>query len=195
MGRVNDKLERSRMVLRVISKEKDGLVLIEDETGKEKMVVRYGLVWVGMIALMEVSFSDGIYKLEKVLDLGEKEEMTHIEFKEQPKMAYRMLFVKGSFLNNQSLDSIGLKVLICELKTLREKERSRVNCVVIMGPLINSAHEVVTNSIDKTYEQEFVDQIKMIKDEVTGVADDIELVFMPSSDDLASFYPIPQPKY
>ena len=27
------------------------------------------------------------------------------------------------------------------------------------------------------------------------VADDIELVFMPSSDDLASFYPIPQPKY
>mgnify|MGYP006897438572 CR=1 FL=1 len=153
MGRVCDKLERSLMVLRVISKEKDGLVLVEDESGKEKMVVKYGLVWVGMIALMEVTFSDGVYKLEKIFDLGEREEMARTEFKEQPKMAYRMLFVKGSFLKNTSLDSIGLSILICELKHLREKERNRVNCVVIMGPLINSANNIVTNSVDKTMEQ------------------------------------------
>ena len=34
------------------------------------MVVRFGAVWVGMIALMEVSFTDGTFKLDKVLDLG-----------------------------------------------------------------------------------------------------------------------------
>lgn len=33
-GRVSDKLERSKMILRVVSKEDNGIVMIEDETGK-----------------------------------------------------------------------------------------------------------------------------------------------------------------
>jgi hypothetical protein len=69
-GRVNDKLERSKMILRVISKEKDGLVYVEDETGREKMLVRNGTVWVGMIALMELTWADNVFKLEKVYSLG-----------------------------------------------------------------------------------------------------------------------------
>jgi len=62
-GRVSDKLERSKMILRVISKEKDGLVFVEDETGRDKMQVKNGTVWVGMIALMEVAWSDNVFKL------------------------------------------------------------------------------------------------------------------------------------
>lgn len=36
-------------------------------------------------------------------------------------MAYRMLFVKGSFMKNDSIDNIGLKVLLNELRTLKER--------------------------------------------------------------------------
>ena len=59
---------------------------------------------------------------------------------QDPMSAFRVLFVKGSLLSNTSLDNIGLKVLVNQLKFLREKERCRVGCVVIMGPLINNAH-------------------------------------------------------
>lgn len=70
-GRVKDKLEVSRMILRVLSKEEaSGVVVIEDETGKEKMQVRLGTLYVGMIACMEVRWVDGCYKLEQVLDLS-----------------------------------------------------------------------------------------------------------------------------
>jgi hypothetical protein len=67
------------------------------------MIVKYGIVWVGMIALMDVVFSDGAYKLEKIIDLGTKADLGQVDIKSSPKMAYRMLFVKGSFLNNNSL--------------------------------------------------------------------------------------------
>jgi hypothetical protein len=59
------------MILRVLSKEEaNGLVIIEDDTGKEKMQVRLGTVYVGMIACMEVRWVDGCYKLDQVLDLA-----------------------------------------------------------------------------------------------------------------------------
>ena len=158
------------------------------------MVVRFGTVWVGMIALMEVTYTDNVYKLEMVLNLGEKLDLPNLSFQD-PKAAYRLLFVKGAFLNSDSMDNIGLKVLTSELKKLREKERSRVNGVVIMGPLINSNHELIVNSIEKTYEEEAMDQIKMIKDEIHKISDDIEIIFMPATDDLTTYYPIPQPKH
>ena len=44
--------------------------MVEDDTGKEKMMVKFGTVWVGMIALMQVSFSDNMYKLKNVMNLG-----------------------------------------------------------------------------------------------------------------------------
>jgi hypothetical protein len=36
------------------------------------MMIKSGTVWVGMIALMEVSWSDNCYKLEAVYDLGNR---------------------------------------------------------------------------------------------------------------------------
>ena len=35
----------------------------------------------------------------------------------------------------------------------------------------------------------------MIRDEILKINNDIEIVLMPSSDDLVTYYPIPQPKY
>ena len=35
----------------------------------------------------------------------------------------------------------------------------------------------------------------MIHDEILKISDDIEIVLMPSSDDLVTYYPLPQPKY
>jgi len=62
-GRGSVKLKSAKTILRVISKEKDGLVFVEDETGRDKMRVKNGTVWVGMIALMEVAWSDNVFKL------------------------------------------------------------------------------------------------------------------------------------
>lgn len=109
------------MVVRVLSKEEtNGLVMIEDDTGKEKMQIRLGTVYVGMIALMEVSWIDGCYKFEMLHDLSQKlENLSEKCLLREPTQAYRMLFLKGSFSKNDSKENIGLKILITELKSLR----------------------------------------------------------------------------
>jgi hypothetical protein len=106
-----------------------------------------------------------------------------------------MLFVKGSFIKNGSIDNIGLKVLLSELKTLKERERTRINCLVIMGPLLTATNEALVNFCERTYEEEAIELIKLIKDEVSKLIDDIEIVILPSTDDLTNYYPIPQPKH
>ena len=75
------------------------------------MKVKRGTVWVGMIALMEVVWEDNCYKLEAVYDLGTKYD-NNKTFIAEPNAAYRMLFVKGALMNNQSKDNIGLKVIM-----------------------------------------------------------------------------------
>lgn len=111
------------MILRVISKEEgSGLVIIEDETGKEKMQVKMGTVWVGMIACMDVTWVDGGYRLENINDLGAKfDNLGQKTFLREPTQAYRVLFVKGSFSKNDSKETIGIKIIINEIKHLREK--------------------------------------------------------------------------
>jgi len=37
--------------------------------------------------------------------------------------------------------------------------------------------------------------IKVIKDEINKINDEIDVIFVPSTDDLTNIYPIPQPKY
>lgn len=39
-----------------------------------------------------------------------------------------------------------------------------------------------------------VELIKLIKDETEKVIEDLEIIFMPSTDDLTNYYPMPQPK-
>lgn len=84
------------------------------------MMVRNGTVWVGMIALMEVIWVDGCYRLENVQDLGVKPSITRPLLRE-PNNAYRMLFVKGALMNNESRDNIGLKIIINELRQLKDR--------------------------------------------------------------------------
>lgn len=139
--------------------------MIEDETGKEKMMIRSGTVWVGMIALMEVSWSDNCYKLDVVYDLGSRLDTAKTTINEA-NFAYRMLFVKGALMRNESKDNIGLKVIMDELMCLKDKERVKVNCVVIMGPLLSSKNKILTGFLENTYEEEAIEQIKLIKDEI-----------------------------
>lgn len=99
------------MIVRVISKEESsGVVVIEDETGKEKMGVRNGTVWVGMIACMDLAWVDGCYRLENVNDLTVKMESGQYLLRE-PLQAYRILFLKGAFSRNDSKESMGIKLL------------------------------------------------------------------------------------
>jgi|LakMenEpi03Aug12_release.lakeMendotaPanAssembly.Ray.scaffolds.fasta_scaffold712543_1 hypothetical protein len=111
------------MILRVISKEEgSGLVIIEDETGKEKMQVKIGTVWVGMIACMDVTWVDGGYRLENINDLGAKfDNLGQKAFLREPTQAYRVLFVKGSFSRNDSREAVGMKIVMNEIRHLREK--------------------------------------------------------------------------
>lgn len=155
VGRVKDKLEKSRMVLRVLSKEEtNGVVMIEDDSGKEKMQVKLGTVYVGMIALMEVTWIDGCYKLEQVLDLSERlENLSQKCLLREPTQAYRMLFLKGPFSKNDSKENLGLRIVIDQLKYLREVEKNYVNCVVLFGPLLSSRNTALTQAFsDLTFE-------------------------------------------
>ena len=77
-----------------------------------------------------------------------------------------MLFVKGALMRNESKDNIGLKVIMDELMCLKDKERVKVNCVVIMGPLLCSKNKILTGFLENTYEEEAIEQIKVIKDEI-----------------------------
>lgn len=43
---------------------------IEDNSGKENIVVKNGIVWTGMICAIEASFENGQYRLKRVLNLG-----------------------------------------------------------------------------------------------------------------------------
>lgn len=151
-GRVKDKLERSKMIVRVLSKEEaSGVVVIEDETGKEKMTVKNGTVWVGMIACMDLSWVDGSYRLENVNDLTSKTESGQCLLRE-PVQAYRMLFLKGAFSRNDSRESLGIKLLASELARLKQ-ERVKVDCVVIFGPLIHCKNTAFTNGFSElTYD-------------------------------------------
>jgi hypothetical protein len=104
VGRVKDKLESSKLIARVVSKEEsNGMVFIEDDSGKEKMMVRLGNVYVGMIALMDVKWLDGCYKLEQLHDLcAPIENPNKAVTLRDPPQAYRILFLKGPFCSHDN---------------------------------------------------------------------------------------------
>lgn len=194
-GRVKDKLERSKMIVRVLSKEEtSGVVVIEDETGKEKMAVKNGTVWIGMIACMELSWVDGCYRLENVNDLTAKIEGGQCLLRE-PVQAYRMLFLKGAFSRNDSRESLGIKLMASELAKLRQ-EKIKIDCVVVFGPLIHCKNTAFTTGFSElTYDEEVERLIDLIRVEVGQVNAEAELVFVPSTEDIANIYPIPQPRF
>ena len=113
MGRVKDKLENSKLIARVVSKEEsNGMVVIEDDSGKEKMMVRLGTVYVGMIALMDVKWVDGCYKLDQLHDLCVPVENPNKAVSmRDPTQAYRILFLKGPFCAHDSKEHVGIKIL------------------------------------------------------------------------------------
>jgi hypothetical protein len=113
VGRVKDKLENSKLIARVVSKEEsNGMVVIEDDSGKEKMMVRLGTVYVGMIALMDVKWVDGCYKLDQLHDLCVPVENPNKAVSmRDPTQAYRILFLKGPFCAHDSKEHVGIKIL------------------------------------------------------------------------------------
>lgn len=72
----------------------------------------------------------------------------------------------------------------------------KVDCVVIFGPLIHCKNTAFTNGFsDLTYDEEASKLIELIRVEVGQVNAEVELVFVPSTEDITSIYPIPQPKF
>ncbi len=171
-GRVKDKLEDSRMIVRVISKEEaSGIVIIQDDSGKEKMQVRLGTVYVGMIACISVKWLDGCYKLQQIFDLSKQiENPSQKALLKDPAQVYRILFLKGPFSRNDVREHIGVKILINEVRVLWEREKTRVDCVVIFGPLLHRKNTALTQGFSElTFEEQMADLMKLIKDEVAKI--------------------------
>lgn len=86
---------------------------IEDESGREKILIRTGIVWVGMIAVIETNWADNAYRLERILDYSNPRSNPinlNASLKSLPS-AFRMLMIKGSFWHNDSKESFGLRIL------------------------------------------------------------------------------------
>lgn len=65
-----------------------------------------------------------------------------------------------------------------------------------MGPLLSVNNELVKEgNLPRTYAEELDELISTLRFEVSKLEKDVELLFMPSLDDVTNYYPIPQPKY
>jgi len=80
-----------------------------------------------------------MYRLEKIIDLSPspKKVQQLPDSLSHPFMAYRVLFTKGPFWENDSKENIGIQLIVNELETLRYKENIRVDLLVVMGPLLS----------------------------------------------------------
>lgn len=66
----------------------------------------------------------------------------------------------------------------------------------MMGPLLSQYNEHVKNfTLDRTFDEEVDDMIETLKRKCEKVLPDIQIMIIPSTDDVTSMYPIPQPPY
>lgn len=142
--KVSDKLGVQIMVIRIIQKVQNTLndFLIEDEFSQEKMQVKEGTIWVGMICAVEVEYADGIYRLKRVIDFSSEIEKT------KPRLmmnmsAYRIMMVKGPFRPNLNNEDKGISIITNYLYQLKAKQRVYINCLIVMGPLLSKNHRSV----------------------------------------------------
>lgn len=70
---ISDREPSQLMIVRFIGKEKDNIMIIEDEFGKDKIYVRGSIVWIGMICCIETVWSANynMYELKRVCELRE----------------------------------------------------------------------------------------------------------------------------
>lgn len=127
-------------------------MVAEDETGKEKVQIRNAVVWVGMITCFDMSWTDGQYRLDALYDLGVKIPSAPTQLR-SPHSVYRILFLKAALWRPDTKENIGLKLLTNELRQLRERERTAVDCIVIMGPLLSTRNTQLRSGFSElTYE-------------------------------------------
>lgn len=109
-------------------------------------------MWIGMTAAVQARWLDGMYKLDKVIDLSTPIENKNARLATDFE-AYRILFLKGGFRPKFGNDDEGIIILSNEIKKLR-KFNMTINCVIVMGPLLAKTNRSVENcSLDKTYEE------------------------------------------
>lgn len=141
------------MVVRFVQKvNNSNVMLIEDETGREKIAIKRGVVWVGLICCIETTWVDSMYRLDRIVDMGERVSMD-MPMISYPMRAYRMLVTKGPFWDNKSSENVGLKIIITELARLRDKERIIIDCLIVMGPLLSVDNQLVSScGLENSYE-------------------------------------------
>ena len=75
------------------------------------MEVKLGMVWVGLLAVMNMRWADGMYRFEGVVNVCDSPSLNQQPVIRQPPSAYRMLVIKGGFRRNDSRENIGVKLL------------------------------------------------------------------------------------
>jgi Icc-related predicted phosphoesterase len=62
--------------------------------------------------------------------------------------------MKGPFSRNDVREHIGVKILVNEVRVLREREKTRVDCIVIFGPLLHRKNTALTQGYSElTFEE------------------------------------------
>ena len=108
------------MVVRFVNKVENqpNVMEIEDDLSKEreKIVVRQGIAYVGLICAIEAVYENQMYRLEKIIDLSPVQNNRPIEgIVKQPSTVFRALFTKGPFWKNDSKENIGIQLIVNEL--------------------------------------------------------------------------------
>ena len=71
-----------------------------------------------------------------------------------------------------------------------------MDLLVVMGPLLSQFNDHVKNfTLERTFEEEVDDMIETLKKKCEKILPDMQIMIMPSTDDVISMYPIPQPPY
>lgn len=130
------------MVVRFVNKlDNHNIMEIEDDVSKdrEKIVVKNGIAYIGLICAIEAVYENQMYKLEKIIDLtSELNRSVHQQvILNHPPTAYRMLVTKGPFWKTNGKDNAGILMIVNELESLRYKHSIRVNLLIVMGPILS----------------------------------------------------------
>lgn len=112
ISQIKDREEEQIMVVRVVEKAENALntFVIEDEFTKDKIVVRNGFMWIGMICAVKAKWVDSSYKLEKIIDLATP--IAALRSHLAPNLTVnRIMMVKGPFRAKFSSEDSGIRMI------------------------------------------------------------------------------------
>lgn len=181
-ARCSDQVVVARVIPSGKESANDFIVEIEDEKNQEKLDIGDELLWTGMISAMRVEWKSEYYMLrQKVHPLSDEQRPKHIDIANNPRST-KIVIAKGPYSPSNALDFSCLSILSECLK------RNQPDMLILLGPFItkhNLSH--LTDFSDHS--------LKKLLMEVQNQLPNTQVVVVPSTHDVCSRFPIPQPAF